>query len=318
MTIFDAHADIWHNVAEKSKAGERDIFVKHHLEKFNKGGITSAIFAVYVNHNENRLIHQTKLLEQLKYLAIELHRNKDVLKLVLNYNDLEIARIENKIGVIIGLEGLTYIEKDPEYLYLLHQLGARHAMLTHNDDNELGIGAKSRSAMGITENGKKAIKIMEELNMIVDISHCNERTFWDVMDIATTPVIASHNNARALSATHKNLSDEQLMAIKESGGVVGINVLNNHISLEKDMQNINRVADHIDYIVDKVGIDAMGFGFDFMDYFVRGKEKELKGFENVGKTQDLIEILKNRGYKLEDIEKIKYKNFYRVINQVLG
>ena len=129
---------------------------------------------------------------------------------------------------------------------------------------------------------------------------------------------ASHSNSRVLCGSLRNLTDEQLKAIRDTKGVVGLNSYKGFIDENKDKQTIERALDHIKYIADKIGIDHIGLGFDYNEYF----EDEItppsvKGLENASKSYDIIIKLKEAGFNNEEIEKIEYRNFHRIIKEIL-
>ena len=166
--------------------------------------------------------------------------------------------------------------------------------------------------------GKKAVKKMQDKGMIVDVSHLNDKSFFDVINITSAPIIASHSNSRVLCGSLRNLTDEQLKAIRDTNGVVGLNSYKGFIDENEDKQTIERAADHIKYIADKIGIDHIGLGFDYNEYF----EDEItppsvKGLENAPKSYDIIIKLKEAGFNNEEIEKIEYKNFHRIIKEIV-
>ena len=196
------------------------------------------------------------------------------------------------------------------------------------EENALGSGWPGDKNRGLTPKGKEAIKRMNELGIVLDVSHLNDKGFWDIIELSDGhPVIASHSNARALSAHGRNLSDEMIKALAATGGVMGMNRLDAFISPDKAKQSVEGLAEHVDYIVNLVGIDHVGCGFDFEDYLSsdalskNGAPDEnplgTKGLLSAADAWNFIETLKKKGYSDEDLEKIAYKNFYRVYKQVL-
>ena len=167
--------------------------------------------------------------------------------------------------------------------------------------------------------------------MIVDVSHTNEKTFWDIAEISAKPFIASHSNARTLCDVPRNLTDEQIKAVAQSGGVIGVNGyigftkkcdFSNPVPIENpdllSKPDLKDLADHIDYIAGLVGVDYVGLGFDFCEYLSEElKDTNPKNLEDASKCQNMIEELRKRGYSENDIEKIAYKNFLRVIKENL-
>ena len=168
-----------------------------------------------------------------------------------------------------------------------YEYGARHASLTWNEENKLATGVRGDSNRGLTQIGKKAVKKMQDKGMIVDVSHLNDKSFFDVIDITSSPIIASHSNSRALCNSMRNLTDEQLKAIRDVNGVIGFNSYKGFIDENKEKQNINRGIDHIKYIADKIGIDHIGIGFDYNEYFEDEDAPYIKGLENAYPVKSL-------------------------------
>ncbi len=322
--IFDGHADIWTDVTIKRQNGISDVFKKVHLERFNKGEINGGIFVIWVDppyDNEP----QKRFFEIIEHAAIEIMENRDIFKIVKKAKDFDIAVNSSKMPIIIGIEGLSALGSNFNLLNLLYMFGVRHASLTWNEENKFATGVNGSPNRGLTKQGVQAVKKIEELGMILDVSHLNEKSFWDVYKYSTKPFIASHSNCRSLCDVPRNLRDEQLKAIAEKGGLVGVNAFREFVHVEKDKQDIEHLADHIDHMVEVMGIDHVGFGFDFFDYleddsinsFAGSGDIGVKGIEDTTKAKNIIKIMEKRGYSKEDIEKISYKNFYRIINQIL-
>ena len=211
--------------------------------------------------------------------------------------------------------------------YFYDVVGARHASLTWNEQNALATGVGGDPLRGLTDSGKNAVRKLEELKMIVDVSHANEKSFWDIMDIATKPVIASHSNVKALSDHRRNLTDNQIKAIAESGGIIGINGYRDFVDYKNwQRADVGDLVNHIDYMADLVGIDHISCGFDFSGFIDQDclsafledtSNPNVLGLKEFKDTPNLIKELQKRGYTQDEIEKIGYKNAFRVIQQVL-
>ncbi|PCG20871.1 membrane dipeptidase [Brachyspira sp. G79] len=315
--IFDAHSDIWTDVAVKTLKGENNIIKKYHYDNLVKGKIEGSIFVIWTEpKNYHRALE--RVIEIQECIKKELEYIKDIILIAKNYDDIIKAKKENKIYVFIGFEGLISIDDNIDLIDEYYEYGARHASLTWNEENKLASGVKGDFNKGLTDLGKKAIKKMQDKGMIVDVSHLNDKSFFDVIDITSAPIIASHSNSRVLCSSLRNLTDEQLKAIRDTKGVVGLNSYKGFIDENKDKQTIERALDHIKYIADKIGIDHIGLGFDYNEYF----EDEItppsvKGLENASKSYDIIIKLKEAGFNNEEIEKIEYKNFHRIIKEIV-
>jgi membrane dipeptidase len=195
-----------------------------------------------------------------------------------------------------------------------------------------GDGAwENDSRGGLTRLGREAIREMNQLGIIVDVSHASDQTTWDVLETSTRPVIASHSNARALQDHPRNLTDEMIEAIAASGGLIGVVAVARYIS-DTDA-TVARWADHVDHIVKLVGIDHVGVGCDFYDdIMAMGASQEIPAwnpggglgqlsFPGMRTWEDLpgltAELLR-RGYTDPDLRKIYHENFFRVLGAVLS
>ncbi|MDW5299046.1 MAG: dipeptidase [Sedimentibacter sp.] len=324
MKIFDGHSDIFTDVTMKRLNGEKNVIKNHHIERLRKGGIDGTILVIWIDppYTDDP---SWRMLQILGAISDEIEDMKDIAGIVYNYNDILNLREKGKLPIIIGCEGLSGIKDDLSLLTMLHRFGARHASLTWNEENELATGVRSSNKdRGLTPLGIQAIHKLEELNMIIDVSHANEKTFWDIYENTTKPFIASHSNAYSLCNAPRNLKDDQIKAIAGRNGVIGMNSWPDFINLKNP--TVEHLANHIDYIAELVGIDSIGLGFDFCDFlqgdttasFQDSESTAAIGLEDAAKIPALIDILVKRGYKTEDIEKIAYKNYERVIKEIIG
>ena len=315
--IFDAHSDIWTDVAVKTSKGENNIIKKYHYDNLIKGKIGGSIFVIWTEpKNYNRALERVREIQDA--IKKELEYIDNVILIAKSYDDIIKAQKENKLYIFIGFESLISIDDNINLIDEFYDFGARHASLTWNEENQLATGAKGDPNRGLTPLGKKAVKKLQEKGMIVDVSHLNDKSFFDIMDITSAPIIASHSNARALCNSMRNLTDEQLRAIRDVNGVIGYNSYKDFTDENTDKQTLNRAVDHIKYIADKIGIDHIGLGFDYNEYF---EDEEVppavKGLENASKSYDIIVKLKEAGFNNEEIEKIEYKNFHRIIKEIV-
>lgn len=322
--IFDIHGDIWTDVTLKRSKGQKHIIRDNHLKRFKKGNMVGGIFVIWADPPHD-LTPRKRLLESVKYMSSELWENQDILKPTYNSKDFYDAIETNRLAILLGLEGLSAIGEDVEFLYTLYQLGFRHCSLTWNEENLLATGVLGSPNRGLTTSGKSAIKIIEDLGMILDVSHANDKTFWDICENSTKPFIASHSNSRTLCNEKRNLTDEQIKAIGEKNGLIGINGYNGFVSTNNKDRTVEKLVDHIDYIVNLIGINKISLGFDFFEYLeddtmnnlVKDKYVGTKGIEDISKCNNLIKLLENRGYTKDDIEKISYKNFINLMDKVM-
>lgn len=324
--IFDGHGDVWTDVTCRAiDHGERDIFRKHHLHKFQEGGVTGGIFVIWIDppYDSDPVKRSKQIVKSIKQ---EMEDSADILNFVKKYDDFEKGTKEGKLNIVTGMEGLSQIGEDIDMInYFYDEVGVRHAMLTWNELNALATGWPVDVTRGLTEAGKKAVKRIQDLGMVMDVSHLNDKCFWGVIDLAQGPIIASHSNARSVCPAMRNLTDDMLKAIAKTGGLVGMNSMREFISEKHDEQNVEHLADHVEYIADLIGIDHIGLGFDFDDYLGGEALKTFSdhvdspsgdGISNEAEAKNILAVLKKRGYSQEDLDKIGYKNFYRVFKEV--
>ena len=154
--------------------------------------------------------------------------------------------------------------------------------------------------------------------MIVDLAHTNKRTFDDILSATTGPLIISHGNIKAICDHRRNYSDDQLLALRDRGGVIGICAIAPFIAHETHHQTVQEMAKHIDYAVQLIGIDHVGVGFDVCYYLGdQVSSNRVEGFQTIGDAPNVFIELEKLGYNDADIEKIKFGNFARIVQQVL-
>jgi len=165
---------------------------------------------------------------------------------------------------------------------------------------------------GLSRFGLEVVEEMNRLGMLIDVSHLNEPGFWDVIEASSSPVIASHSNAKALCDHPRNLTDEQIRAIADGGGVIGVNFCTAFLT-SSGAATLDDVLNHIDYLVKVGGIETVGLGSDF-----DGITETPIGLENCSRTLILADGLNGRGYSVDAIEKIMGGNLLRLCANVLG
>lgn len=323
--IFDGHSDIWTDVAIKTLNGEKDIIRRYHLDKLKKGNITGSIFVIWIDppYTDQPYKRAMEIVDSIKK---ESEYIKDSILIARSFDDIEKARREGKLYVFIGLEGLSSIGENLNLIDYFYDFGARHASLTWNEENALATGVRGNPQRGITELGKKAVRKINNKRMLLDVSHLNEKSFWDVAYETDSPIIASHSNCKHLCDVPRNLSDEQLKKIAELGGVVGINSFNEFVHHDIEKQDVRMLVQHIEHMANVMGIDHVGIGMDYCDFlddssmssFSQQETSYTKGLEDASKTSKLLIEMEKAGFTAEDIEKVAYKNFHNIIKKVIG
>jgi membrane dipeptidase len=253
--------------------------------------------------------------------------------------DIETAKRTGKLGLIYGTQGLASIGTNMAYIWIFHSLGIKIMQLTYNESNALGSGCMEPNDGGLTRFGQQAIEAMNRLGVVLDLSHVGIRTSLEAIEHCETPPIFSHSSVRALCDHPRNLTDEQIVAVAEKGGVVG---LCPHVSFVRKVKGkrptLDDYLDHIDYIVEMVGIDHVGVGtdadFDADTFWARlegarfgrtvpdfyedcgPEEKHVEGFHLWSEWINVTRGLLERGYSEEDTQKVLGGNFLRVFQQV--
>ena len=327
MKCFDAHSDIWADVTNKRMRGETNVFHNHHFENIRKGGVEGSVLVVWVD------TYGTADIEKRTHDIFRCVRDEisetSVFRIVKTYDEMLKAMEDGMFYAFIGVEGMAYASEDPTLARLdeYYDFGARHGMLTWNEENGFGHSAASGSSEGLSGLGKKAVLHMIEKKMIVDTSHLNEAGFWDIARIMDgRPFIASHSNCKRFSPHPRNLTDEQLKAIRDANGCVGLNTWNEFVDPDPAKADAHRLADHCEHMIDVMGIEHVGCGFDFCDYIGNSDDPAgsdfsngaIKGLEDPSKIPEFFDILRSRGMREDELEKIAYGNFHRIIKEVIG
>lgn len=323
--IFDGHSDIWTDVTIRTLNGESDIIRKYHLNKMRTGKISGSIFVMWIDppFTDNPYKRSTEIVDSIKK---EMEYCSDSIDLVKSYKDIEKAMEQNKFYVLIGLEGLSSIGDNIELIDYFYDFGARHASLTWNEENALATGARGNPSRGLSELGKRAVRKINNNRMLLDVSHLNDKSFWDVVNETDKPIIASHSNCRALCDVPRNLTDEQMRKIAEFNGLVGINSFNQFVHKDVDKQTIEMLVRHAVHMADVIGIDHVAIGMDYFDFlnnsttnsFSSQETSYTKGLEDASKTYLFLEEMEKAGFTREDIEKVAYKNYHRIIKNIIG
>lgn len=318
ILVIDGHTDIPRHLYLRNKEGIENSFHTDHYLSLKRGNVNIAVVNIFTKDSHETPLNQAMTQINLIHKAV---KNNDDIVLLKDKNDLENVIKSNKLGLILSLEGFEPLGSNLELLNIYYHLGVRAGMLTWNKPNEFASGPDTNQSLSAA--GLKAVDLIHELGIILDVSHLNEEGFWDILSKTKQPIIASHSNARALFNHPRNLTDDQIKAIADSGGVIGI--VPYFSKVDSDDPSKIRVDDdssetiydyikHIEYVVDLVGYDFVSFGFDFNIYL---GDFGVKGIEDTEKIKNVISILLERGHNIDDIEKISGKNLLRVFNRIL-
>jgi membrane dipeptidase len=361
--VADTHNDVLlramegEDISVETRVGHSD------LARLKKGGVDIQVFAVWVDP----IAFEKKPFKRAKDMIDTLYsiarRNSDKIAVVRNSAEIEKAIAEGKICAVIGVEGGHAIENSIEKLEELYKLGVRYLGLTWNNSTDWASSAFDETTnpdkvkiTGLSEFGKKVVEKMNELGMIVDVSHLGEKAFWDVVKVTKKPIIASHSSVYKLCPHYRNLKDEQIKAIAQTGGVVFVNFYAEYIDstfntkrkkleekykaqfdsirvlYEHDQnayrrarrQLMQKIAEELrpplDVLIDHIDYIAKLVGVDHV-----GIGSDFDGISITPLEMDDVTFLPNitkklleRGYSTDDVKKILGGNFLRVFKQVCG
>ncbi len=362
--VVDTHNDILMQAADRGMVFDQDLNGKTHsdLARWKKGGLDVQIFSVYCDGaTKNPFAYANREMDSLDAVVA---RNPDKIVKVANYAELMKAVRQHKIAAMFGVEGGHMIEDDLNKLDSLYKRGARYLTLTHNvapswatsaadeasPNPSRGGGLNSEGKKGLTAFGKLVVQRMNQLGMLIDVSHAGEQTFRDVIKITTKPIIASHSSVYALTPHRRNLKDDQIKAIAKNGGVIQVNFNPGFIDSTFDKKEIAFFKEHaaekdsllksgmdefymMDYLYAKYAEEGnsmrppLSMLIDHIDYIVK-----LVGVDYVGLGSDfdginltpqqlddvttyplITKALVEKGYSKKNINKILGGNFLRVL-----
>lgn len=309
-SFVDAHCD---TLTECMLNGEELYDNNRHINlvKLLEYDAPVQVFSIWLSKKHKGNYYESTR-NMIEYFNSQCEKYSDYISLTTNHDEIIANRNNHKICGILGVEGGEVLDGNFSNVENLYDLGVRIFTLTWNSSNELGHGAMSYSSDGLTDFGKKAVCKMNELGMIIDVSHLNESGFWDVYKINSNinkPFIASHSNSYEICNSPRNLTDNQIRAIADVNGVVGINLYSNFISSHNpDIKNLFK---HIEHIINLVGENHLGFGCDF-----DGCDKLVRGVQNVSYLSKLFDLIfQNFGQELA--QKIFFGNYMRIFSEVL-
>lgn len=311
MLIVDAHCDTLIRKYDQ----ENDLFKNNfHLdiERMLKLGNYAQFFAAFVSPSYSQAYALRRAIQIIDNFNRQVCLYKDSITHCCDFNSIQTALKEGKVAAILSIEGGDALQGDLATLRVFYKLGVRSMGLTWNYRNEIADGVEDGlTGGGLTPFGREVISEMNSLGMIIDVSHISERGFWDVIELSKTPIIASHSNAKEICNHIRNLTNEQIIAIKKNGGVIGINFYPLFLNNTGDA-SIDDIIRHIEHISSLVGCDHIGIGSDF-----DGIEYTPSGINGVQDVEKIFDELLKKNYSEDDVKKIAGSNFMRIIRQIL-
>ena len=354
--VADTHNDLLMKVVDIGTVADQDLTGKSHsdLDRFKKGGLDVQIFSVYCDGDlKDPYAYATRAIDSLDAIAA---RNPGKLIIVSTTRELIKTIKKGKIAALLGIEGGHMIEDDLDKLEALYKRGVRYLTLTHNIAPSWATSAADETSgkilphKGLNDFGKQVIRRMNELGMMIDVSHAGEQTFWDVIQLTKKPIIASHSSVYSLVPHRRNLKDDQIRAIAKNGGVIQVNFNPGFIDSSFDAKEKAFVGTHVgendsllkagmpefyaaDYLYYKYAKEVQAIRpplsklIDHIEYIIR-----LVGADYVGLGSDfdginitplqlddvtsyplITKALKERGYDGPTITKILGGNILRVL-----
>jgi membrane dipeptidase len=310
--VVDAHVGTLFDVVHKTRPfGERSAAGHVDVPRLKDGGVRCAVMSAFPVERTYPIRGVKAGLEYID--AFKSLSEISGVTLAQNAGDIESAAKEDKVSLVLSFEGGEFLDGSIEALRMYHRLGLRVLGLTWNDRNALADGAaESGTRGGLTRLGRLVVKECERLGIVLDVSHISEAGFWDVIEAVDAPVLASHSNCHKLYPHPRNLTDDQLKAIGEVGGVVGITF--NPDYLAEAGHDLSTVCDHIMHAVKVAGEEAVGIGSDF-DSFEGGEHSPLT---SIADLPLLTAELLHRGLSGKTVAGILGGNWMRIARAVMG
>lgn len=308
MKLIDFHCDtFW--------AMEREVSLCVDIEKLRAADSLAQFFACFIYmddfEGEDRYTKgYAHALEMIRFAKKYYESMPNEIAMTCNYEELCAHQKENKISAFLTIEEGGILEGKMNHLEQLYQEGVRLITLLWNYENCIGYpNSRDRNVMekGLKPFGIEVVRRMNELGMMIDVSHMSDGGFWDTLKYSQKPVVASHSNARALCNHPRNLSDDMIRALAKQDGVIGVNTYPYfvHSSGEASME---LMADHIAHIYQVGGEDVIGIGTDFDGY-----DEGISDLKHIGQMNTFYEVVKKRGFTERQMEKFWFKNILRVI-----
>ena len=348
VPVFDGHNDVLLRLMRRSGRHPERAFLEGesigHLDlpRMRQGGFAGGLFAIFVPSEEDAsvddlmarpqydiplpgLVPLTEGQRVTLHMASILFRieqaSKGAVKVCRSATDIRGCIGNGVLATVLHIEGAEAIDPDLHMLDVLHQAGLRSLGPVWSRPTIFGHGVPFRypgtpdTGPGLTERGQALVKACNRMRILIDLSHINERGFWDVARLSDAPLVASHSNVHAICPHTRNLTDKQLDAIRESRGLVGVNFATAFIRpdgrRDADTPLIEMIR-HIDHLIEKVGVDGVGFGSDFDGATVPLEIGDARGLPR------LVEVMGKHGYDDATIRKICAENWISVLERTWG
>ncbi len=332
MKLIDLHCDTFSRMYEKNILDFNNNDLHINLSKLKKADSFIQVFALF-DEKDKFNYEIEKYNELINFAHNMIDKNKDKINFVEKYDDINNKEKQN---IILSNEDMGSVNSNFNNIKYYYDKGIRMAALTWNYENCIGYPNTMDQNLGLKKFGKEAVEYMNELGIIVDVSHLNDKGFYDVYDISKCPFIASHSCARSLCDHSRNLTDDMIRKIADRGGVIGINFYSlflrdiNKDTKEKMVELIKQkdfssldnlmsglesknedIIKHIEYIKNIGGSDVIALGSDFDGISCKLEMHDCSGIPT------LIPLLEKKGFNIYEIEKLFYRNALRVFKDII-
>lgn len=346
IPIFDGHNDVLLDLHVEERGGGRSFFEEgdeshFDLPRATTGGVAGGLFAVYVPPDpaaEDRTgsthlrdddgerveispaISEWYARETALDLLARLHRigRDDRVDVVRTIDDLRSSLTADRLTAVAHLEGAAPVGHDLSHLDLFYEAGVRSIGIVWSRPNAFGHGVPFEYpnspdvGPGLTDAGRRLVEACNDRGILIDLAHINERGFWDVAELTTDPLVVTHTAVHDICPSTRNLTDEQIDAVGESGGVVGLtfNVSDLRPDGESDTDvDLDLLVRHIEYLVDRIGVEHVAFGSDFDGATMPDSLPDAAAYQN------LIDALGDAGFTDDEIELLARENLLRVLEE---
>lgn len=307
MKLIDFHCDTIYKIRKNEKLSMRNNNLSVDFCKMNAAGSIAQFFALFVCLDETKTPY-SEALHMYHIFKNEMDKNSDIVNFAKSYEALN----NNVPCCFLTIEEGAVIEGSLHNLKEFFKLGVRLMTLTWNFPNEIGYPNFEMKYydMGLTPFGKDVVQQMNELDMIIDVSHLSDTGFYDVADISSKPFLASHSNSRAVTNHYRNLTDDMIRVLGNKGGIAGLNFEKTFLG-NSPYGRLSEMVNHIKHMVNIGGIEIIALGSDFDGI------ETLSEIEDISRMDKLYGALKNNGFKDDAIEKIFFKNGLRFLKDTL-
>ena len=314
IPIADMHCDTLSISLEHQNKGKAPDLLSQdtqiNISKMKQSGYALQNFAAFVDLSKDcDPLESALLMADLFYQQLESH--SDLISPVTSWEEIRQNMVSGKMSALLSLEEGGICKGNPHFLSVLYRLGARMMTLTWNYENELGF-PNSDMKHGLKEQGFYFLEEMERLGMIIDVSHLSDLGIFDVLKHTKKPFVASHSNARSICPVMRNLTDNMIRQMAERGCITGLNFCKDFLGKpdpEKDY--LDQAVKQISYLMNLGGEDFVGLGSDFDGIPI------YEDFKDCTVMQTLIDRMEQAGFTNRQIEKICYKNVFRIYRELL-